>query len=103
MTQSVGGWTQWAQWSGCSGCEGTHESTANCVVDGGTGCFEGATRYRSKSCGGDCPGTKKKWRQNIPFERHKFLSNNLSAKEHSRRLIERENIKVEKTKECNMS
>ena len=77
--------------------------TANCVVDGGTGCFEGATRYRSKSCGGDCPGTKKKWRQNIPFERHKFLSNNLSAKEHSRRLIERENIKVEKTKECNMS
>eukprot|EP00800_Vazella_pourtalesii_P020926 TRINITY_DN758_c0_g1_i10.p1 TRINITY_DN758_c0_g1~~TRINITY_DN758_c0_g1_i10.p1 ORF type:complete len:693 (-),score=112.26 TRINITY_DN758_c0_g1_i10:1057-3135(-) len=55
VTQSVGGWTQWAQWSGCSGCEGTHESTANCVVDGGTGCFEGATRYRSKSCGGDCP------------------------------------------------
>ena len=32
-----------------------------------------------------------------------YLSNNLSAKEHSRRLIERENIKVEKTKECNMS
>ena len=67
VTQSIGSWTQWTQWSDCSGCEGTQESTANCVVDGGTGCYEGATRYRSKGCGGSCPGTKK----NAPIKQFK--------------------------------